>query len=106
MAAESIGRCKCPVCGSDKARLSLAKSRLSVLTCNGCNFQGFARSDRSDELLRARIVAEPVRTEPTEAPAPAPVRTAPAAAPNPTPVRTGNPPPPNPAPGFRWGMLG
>lgn len=93
MAAELIGRCRCPLCGSTKARLTLAKSMLAVLTCNGCNFQGFARSDRSDEALRALIVpdapaAEPVRTEP----APEPVQTpaAPVAA-KPAPVRPAPP---------------
>ena len=59
MAAELIGRCRCPVCGSDKARLTLAKSQLAVLTCNGCNFQGFARSGTSDEKLRSFVIAEP-----------------------------------------------
>lgn len=87
------------MCGSDKARLTLAKSRLCVVTCNGCNFQGFARSDRSDELLRARIVTdapaaperEPVRTEP--------VRTEPAPTPQPpAPVRTAAPAPAQAAP--------
>jgi hypothetical protein len=98
VAAEKIGRCRCPVCKSDRASLTLAKSRLSVLTCNGCNFQGFARSDKSDELLRARLIPEgspapepvretppvPVRTGPAPINPPAPVRTAPA---DPTPVQ-------------------
>jgi hypothetical protein len=87
VAAEKIGRCRCPVCKSDRASLTLAKSRLSVLTCNGCNFQGFARSDKSDELLRARLIPE----DAPAAPAPAPVRETP-----PVPVRTG-PAPINPA---------
>jgi hypothetical protein len=89
MAAELIGRCTCPVCHG-RARLTLARTQLSVLTCNGCNFQGFARSDRSDGLLRGLLVAsdeptpDPVRT----APAPEPVRTAPAAPkPKPEPVQ-------------------
>lgn len=91
MAAELIGRCRCPVCGGDKARLTLAKSRLSVLTCNGCNFQGFARSDRSDEKLRALLIAEPKAPEalPPE-PEPAP---APAAPPVPAPKQTTKPNP-------------
>jgi hypothetical protein len=98
VAADLIGRCRCPVCGGDKARLSLAKSRLVVLTCNGCNFQGFARSDRSDEKLRALLV-DPVRTgDPEPAPTPEPVRTAP---PVPAPVQ----PPPAPAPAMAWGAF-
>jgi hypothetical protein len=104
VAAELIGRCRCPVCGGDKARLSLAKSLLVVLTCNGCNLQIFARSDRSDEKLRALLVADPA-----PAPAPAdPVRETP-----PAPVRTESPPIQPPAPAVRpaaptrpsWGFM-
>jgi hypothetical protein len=79
VAAEQIGRCKCPVCSSTKAKLSLAKSQLCVITCNSCNFQGFARSDRSDELLRALMVSEAPADPPAGAPTPAPVVTAPPA---------------------------
>jgi len=82
MAAELIGRCKCPVCSSDKARLTLARSMLSVVTCNACNFQGFARSDRSDELLRARVIAEP-EAKPEQKPEPAPIPAPAIAAPPP-----------------------
>lgn len=85
MAAELIGRCRCPLCNSDKARLTLAKSQLGVITCNACNFQGFARSDRSDELLRARVVNDPA-PQPAPQPAPAPeTKPAPAAEPTPAP---------------------
>jgi len=65
VAAELIGRCTCPLCRSDKARLTLAKSGLPVLTCNACNFQGFSRGDRSDDALRALLVK-------ADAPTPAP----------------------------------
>lgn len=109
MAAELIGACRCPVCKSDKARLTLAKSQLPVLTCNACNLQIFSRSSRSDELLRAGLIvneapaAPPVqpaapspalKPEPvhTEKPAAAPVQAKPAA-----PVRTGG--------GLSWGIL-
>lgn len=71
MAAETIGRCTCPLCRSDRARLSLAKSGLPVITCNACNFQGFARSDRSDAALRSLLVTEP-ESQPKFVPAPAP----------------------------------
>jgi hypothetical protein len=100
MAAEKIGRCSCPVCKSENASLTLAKSLLPVLTCNGCNFQGFARSDKSDQLLRSRLIPEgapatpaapvrenlpaPVRTAQAPNNLPAPERTAPA---EPTPVQ-------------------
>lgn len=85
MAAETIGRCTCPLCRSDRARLSLAKSGLPVITCNACNFQGFARSDRSDAALRSLLV-----NESSAAPAPAPAPAAPAPAPRP----------------MGWGVLG
>lgn len=93
MAAELIGRCRCPVCKSDKARLSLAKSQLAVITCNGCNFQGFARSERSDELLRALIVAAPA-AEPAPAPEPAPAKA----------EQLPPPPPPPPPKKPSWGL--
>lgn len=94
MAAETIGRCKCPLCSSDRARLSLAKSKLSVITCNACNFQGFARSDRSDDKLRALLIAEPAAPPADDPPAP-PAPTA--AAPQPAPATR--------AP-MGWGVLG
>ncbi len=106
MAAELIGRCRCPLCGNDKARLSLAKSQLAVMTCNGCNCQLFARSDISDGRLRAQLVttapaapAEP--PAPTPAPAPKPA-TAPAPASEPAPPMTA---PAAPA-GLSWGFFG
>lgn len=88
-AREQIGRCKCPVCGSTRASLRLSAKQLSYLTCNACNFQGFARSDASDEKLRALLVAEPTpaaEPAPETAPTPEPVRTN--VAPAPEPVRT------------------
>ncbi len=56
--ATLIGKASCPLCGSKKARVTLSKAGLSVLTCNSCNCQLFARSDRSDELLRAQLIPE------------------------------------------------
>lgn len=65
MAAEKIGQARCPVCKSGGASVSLSKKNLVCLTCNACNLQIFARSGRSDELVRAYIV-------PASAPAEAP----------------------------------
>lgn len=89
MAAELIGPARCPFCGG-RARLSLAKSQFPVLTCNGCNSQAFARSDRSDTGFRALLIAD---AKPAPAPAPTPAPSpAPAPstqpAPAPAPVRT------------------
>lgn len=98
--AELIGTGRCPVgCGSAKARYTLSAKKLAVGTCNACNCQVFARSDRSDELLRANIVA-------TGAPAPAPEpSTAPAlAAPKADPQPQADPPAP-PERTFGWGLL-
>lgn len=93
MAAEIIGACRCPLCGG-KARLSLSRNLLPVLTCNGCQIQLFARSDRSDQLCRALLVKAPA--EPAAAPAPTPAPSAAPApsippAPAPVPVRTEKP---------------
>ncbi|MDR7095541.1 hypothetical protein [Hydrogenophaga laconesensis] len=86
--AESVklGQGICPVCRSAKARYTLSSKQLCVVTCNGCNFQGFARSERSDELLRDLI--------PKAGPAPSPEPAPPAPAPAPEPPA----PPPPPAP--------
>lgn len=65
-----LGTGRCVVCGSVKARYTLSGKGLAVITCNACNFQGFARSERSDELLRNHVSRDP---EPTAAPAAAPV---------------------------------
>jgi hypothetical protein len=68
-----IGRCRCPVCESDKASLRVSAKQLAYVTCNTCNTQIFARSDRSDSMLRGRLVkaeAAPV-VEPEAKPAPA-----------------------------------
>lgn len=86
-----LGTGRCPVCGSVKARYTLSAKQLAVITCNACNFQGFARSEHSDEKLRALITPEAA-----PAPAPAPVAD-PSPAPTPAPVPA-PPPPPAPAP--------
>jgi hypothetical protein len=102
VAAELIGRCKCPLCGG-VARLSLAKTQLSVLTCNGCNFQGFARSDRSDEKLRALLIPEPAAAQALAETKQALVsagRAAPEPEPGPTPTPAPAPAKPN------WGLFG
>lgn len=57
--AEAIGAARCPLCGNTKARLSLSKQGLPVLTCAGCQAQIFARGDRSDDLMRGLLVSVP-----------------------------------------------
>jgi hypothetical protein len=101
MAAERIGRARCPLCGTSRARLSLSRSGLACLTCDGCNLQVFARSSTSDELLRRQHLpgdgTEPAPAEPNAAPAPRPApRPAPAAAPRPEPAPAARP---------GWGFL-
>jgi hypothetical protein len=74
MSEKEIGRCKCPLCKSDKASVRLSAKQLPYIVCNACNAQMFARSDRSDALMRAAIVAQPaveLVPDPTPA-APAP----------------------------------
>lgn len=86
-----LGQGTCPVCRSPKARFTLSGKGLCVITCNGCNFQGFARSERSDELLRDLI---PKQVDP------APPAPAPGPAPEPAPAPPAPPPPPAPRRGF------
>lgn len=102
--ADLIGVGRCPIgCGSHKARYTLSAKSLAVATCNACNCQVFARSDRSDETLRGNIAPavtpEPVR----EIPAADPVReTAPAAI-DPSPETAMDPPKKKRVHG--WGVL-
>ncbi len=98
--AEFIGYMRCPLCSSEKARVSLSKSQLCCITCHACQFQGFARSDHSDMHVRRQLRAVEPNTAPTVAaqvptvtpPAPAPVA-APKAAP-----KVAKPAAPAPAP--------
>lgn len=82
---KDIGRCRCPVCRSTSARLGLSGKGLTYVTCNACNVQIFARSERSDELLRGLHLAD----APSDAPAPAPGAPPAQAAPPPPPASWG-----------------
>lgn len=53
-----IGRCQCPVCTSRRARLRVNVKGLAYVTCDTCNCQVFARSDRSDQLLRETYISD------------------------------------------------
>jgi hypothetical protein len=85
-----IGQGVCPVCGSVKARFTVSKKQLACMACNTCNSQIFARSDYSDEKLRACIrtasptavvdTPPPARSAPPLAAPPDPAPSAPAAA--------------------------
>lgn len=102
-----IGQCRCPLCGSTSARLSVSAKQLAYVTCNGCQAQIFARSDRSDALLRAlHIKGDEPPADP--APAPAPAKPAPAPKPVPEPKPTPQPEPPKAEPksaGLGWGIF-
>ncbi|MDN3923337.1 hypothetical protein [Roseateles violae] len=107
-----LGHCRCPVCSSSRARLRLSAKQLVYVVCDACNSQTFARSDRSDEKLRALLIAEPAEAAPpgqTAPPAePAPIEPTPtpaprAAAPTPQPVAPAAPPAPRRA--MAWGAF-
>lgn len=68
-----IGRARCPICSTDRARLRVSSKSLAYITCDTCNAQVFARSDRSDEKLRALHIkeAQPAASAVVEQPAPA-----------------------------------
>lgn len=71
--SNEIGRCRCPVCGSPKASVRVSAKQLAYIVCDACNVQAFARSDRSDELIRSRLeVAATAAAAPAAAPTPAP----------------------------------
>lgn len=73
--AQQIGRGRCPVCAFGRARFAVSAKQLACMTCDGCNLQIFARSDRSDDMLRKLIVPglpvheiEPKTPDPEPAP--------------------------------------
>jgi hypothetical protein len=80
--AVEVGHCRCPVCGSKKARLRVSAKSLAYIVCSACQMQCFARSDQSDERLRAMLVKDEPAPEPVPIQAPA---AKPAADPVPTP---------------------
>lgn len=72
-----IGKGACPCCGSYTAVFKVSSKQLAYVTCNACNFQGFARSDRSDEKLRERIAKPaPIAKDDIKTVAPEPIETA------------------------------
>ena len=81
MPADTIGHGKCPLCGG-RARVSLSKAQLAVMTMNCCKAQLFCRGDESDRLVRSLIEAAPP-PEPPAAPPPEPAMQAPAPSPRP-----------------------
>lgn len=93
-----IAGCTCPICSSRKAEIRLSAKQLAYLICNACNFQGFARSEQSDKLLRERAIPE---GDTTTGPAPTPAPAAATPAPVPAP-RQAPPPAPKPA---AWGAF-
>ena len=86
-----IAACTCPVCSSRKAEIRLSAKLLAYIVCNACNFQGFARSEQSDRLLRERAIPDTEATagqvgKPAPAAAPAAPAPAPGAKPAPAPA--------------------
>jgi hypothetical protein len=93
----AIGVARCPCCDSRRAALRLSSRQLAYLVCNTCNVQLFARSERSDLLLRALQI--PTVHDPAPAPEPTPPQPAPEPAPAPA-----APPARAPAP-ITWGFI-
>lgn len=62
MPAPVIGQFTCPLCRSPRAKVSLSKASLPVVTCSNCHTQIFARSDRSDRFVRDAM--RPLETAP------------------------------------------
>lgn len=90
-----IGRCRCPVCSSDRARLRVNTKGLAYVVCDACNVQVFARSDRSDGHLRRMHLPEPASAPPAPAAATA---AAPAPEPAPPTIKADRP-------GMTWGAF-
>jgi hypothetical protein len=61
----------------------VSEKQLAYIVCDACQSQSFARSDRSDELMRRMHIPDEAAAAPAPAPEPAP---APVPAPRPTPA--------------------
>eukprot|EP01034_Spumella_vulgaris_P008093 gene8093-10298_t len=94
---------RCPIgCGSKKARYTLSAKSLTVGTCNSCNCQVFARSDRSDERLRANIIPDTAPDDDAPTVPPGPIAKPDDVAPPPAAPVAADPPP---KPKYAWGLL-
>lgn len=84
-----IGRCRCPVCNSQAARLRISARHLAYITCDGCHTQAFARGDQADALMRGMHLPEQATAPkpPPDKHLQAPVAAAAAAAAHPAPAR-------------------
>jgi len=89
-----IGSCTCPICSSRKAEVRVSAKQLAYLVCNACNFQGFARSEQSDRLMRDRITPD---SDAGPGPVPVPAAAAPVPGTKPVPVPATRP--------FTWGAF-
>ncbi len=89
-----IGSCTCPICSSRKAEVRVSAKQLAYLVCNACNFQGFARSEQSDRLMRDRITPD---SDAGPGPVPVPAAAAPVPGTKPGPVPASRP--------FNWGAF-
>ena len=96
----ALGAARCPCCDSRRAALRLSAKGLAYLVCNTCNVQIFARSERSDDLLRDLLIPaapsapEVVMGSPSAPPkevmgSPASPKPAPVPTPAPAPKRSG-----------------
>lgn len=72
MSNKTIGEITCPLCRSQKAKVSVSKAGLTVATCHRCHMQLFTRSDLSDAALRGQLRAMPAEAPAEAAPAAAP----------------------------------
>lgn len=71
MSATVIGTVECPACG-EKANVQEAKAGALTVYCNGangCRFQGFVKSPRAVEKIRAKLSGSP---SPSDPPSPSP----------------------------------
>lgn len=101
--AEFVGHMRCPLCSSEKARVSLSKSQLCCITCHACQFQGFARSDHSDMHIRRQLRAIEPNTPPSQG-AQGPAVTPPAPVAATKPAKPAPKPEPEAATGNGWNI--
>lgn len=67
---KTIGQTACLVCG-DAIPVKVQANGLASVSCQWCGFQGYARSDHSDALLRKRMKPPASAPAPESKPAPA-----------------------------------
>jgi hypothetical protein len=69
MSAETIGEVTCETCGWEHAKVKTTKKGMAMIYCDSCGGQNFARTEKGDKAIRAKMRALKPAAAPGAAPA-------------------------------------